>query len=153
MSCFGLFSNTSYAKVSSRVDIEMADFAYYTDESFFMIDGAYKKLSKRLRFTRNNLYIGGTAIRYEQIPHFTNRGSTSTLHLFADLIDDTLVQVDKVGIIYLQFENDETSKKFNRELYDRMLYVKNHALETVDKTVFRFKSFKKMLPKLLRKYK
>jgi hypothetical protein len=134
----------------SFVDIELGEFGYYTDGTYFVADGVRTPLSTRVRFTTTEMYIGGISVSYEQIPHFTNHHDTSIMYVFADMCDDKLVKADKIGQLVLRFEDTTTALKFHREIYARMIYVRDNIPDVVDRTVFKFKSFKKIMSILLK---
>lgn len=128
------------------IDIELTSLFFVTFRTVF----GDKDLGTRIYFTKNELCIGEHKIKYEYIPLFSYSRSIFKLNVFAKLHDNKIIKSEKISNIFLHFDSDDTCKKFQVRLYDKMKYLKEYEYDTIDKSIFKFKSFKEIFPKYFR---
>lgn len=99
------------------------------------------ELSTLIYFHRNCLGIGLISIPFEYILSITVSENVVRLSTCIDLIGKTVIKVDKVINIYLEFVNLMDVHSFRKKLYQGMLYCKDHG--EYDKSVFSLKVVKR----------
>jgi hypothetical protein len=129
--------------MATAIDIELTSLFFVTVRTLF----GDKNLSTRISFTKSELCIGEHKIKYEYIPLFSYNKSIFKLNIFAKLHDNKIIKSEKISNIFLHFDSDDTCKKFQEKLYDKMKYLKDYEYDTIDKSIFRFKSFREIFPK------
>lgn len=132
--------------MDTAIDIEMISLFFVTFRTVF----GDKDLGTMISFTKNELCIGEHMIKYEYIPLFSYNRSIFKLNVFAKLHDNKIVKSEKISNIFLHFDSDDTCKKFQKKLYDKMKYLKDYEYDTIDKSIFRFKSFREIFTKNFR---
>ena len=134
-------SKSKYKSVSTSEDIELMEHGIEAAAVGYKNKRARCFLDNKIFYQREGLIIHDCLVRYEYIPIIhTNPDSNSVvLTTVTDLIDDTICKSDYVSYIILQFDDITEARKFQKKLYDKMLYVKNYS--KFDTSVFNLRHF------------
>ena len=126
-------------------DIELMEDKFYLTNCRYVSKEFQRNLSNVIHFQHDGLGFGECSIKYEYIITFKKFEDTKTFLMttLTKFVENKINIADNISYIILNFNTYQDVISFEARMLNKILYYKD--MDTFDKSIFKLKSFKKVI--------